>query len=109
YCIQQGILQECISPWTPGDNGLAKRQWRTLLNKVGCLLNTTDLPKQLWTDAIATATLVNNFSPTSTLHFNASYHPWHSHPLDLSPLSIFGAWAYVLHDRSRRGKLAPTT
>ncbi|CAN0050260.1 unnamed protein product [Choristocarpus tenellus] len=91
YCTHHTILQEFTNPFTPQDNGLAERQWCTIFPKARSILNSMDLPKQLWTEAVATATHLTNLSPTASLNYDTPYHAWHTTQPDLSTLRVFGA------------------
>ena len=45
FCSEQGILRHRTVRNTPQQNGVAERMNRTLLDKVRCLLITSNLPK----------------------------------------------------------------
>ncbi|CAN0008290.1 unnamed protein product, partial [Choristocarpus tenellus] len=92
YCTHHNIHQEFTNPYTPQDNGLAERQWRNTFPKARSIINSMDLPKQLWTETVATASHLTNLSPTATLKYDTPYHTWRTTQPDLSTLRVFGAW-----------------
>ncbi|GAU30308.1 hypothetical protein TSUD_385290 [Trifolium subterraneum] len=59
-CEQEGIIREVTPPYTPQQNDIAERKNRTIMNMVRSMLNSKDLPKELWGEAVATATYVLN-------------------------------------------------
>jgi transposase InsO family protein len=66
-CEQDGIIHEVTPPYTPQQNGIAERKNRTIMNMVRSMLNSKSLPKELWGEAVATATYVLNRCPTKRL------------------------------------------
>lgn len=70
---------------------------RTLLDKARTMYVETDLPKYLWGEAIRTAALLLNRSPTFALNGGIPAVKWYGHN-DLQKIRTFGckAYAYVL-------------
>lgn len=58
--IKHRIRHETTAPYSPHQNGTAKRNWRTLFDMARCMLIESGLPKQLWTYAVQTAAVVRN-------------------------------------------------
>lgn len=54
------IKHETSAPYSPHQNGTAERNWRTLSDMAWCMLIENSLPKQLWTYAVQTATVMRN-------------------------------------------------
>ncbi|MBW0549240.1 hypothetical protein O181_088955 [Austropuccinia psidii MF-1] len=68
---QHGFTHIVASPYTPENNGIAERENRTILDKAQCLLLSSCLPKQYWSEAINTATYLTNILPTPS---KKNYH-----------------------------------
>ena len=58
--IKHRIKHETSAPYCPHQNGTAERDWRTLSDMAWCMLIENSLPKQLWTYAVQTATVMRN-------------------------------------------------
>lgn len=57
---KRGVRHETSAPYSPHQNGKAKRNWRTLFDMAWCMLLGSNLPKTLWTHAVQTAAVVRN-------------------------------------------------
>lgn len=64
FCVQKGVKHELAAPYTPQQNGVAKRKNRTLLENARSMLKAGGLQKCFLADAISTATYMSNISPT---------------------------------------------
>ena len=62
-CLQKGISQEFSAPYTPQQNGVAERSWRTLISMVRCMLKHSHIPKTLWPFAVKHAEHILNCMP----------------------------------------------
>jgi transposase InsO family protein len=58
------IVHDIVLPYTPQSNGVAERKNRTIMNMARSMLNSKNLPKELWGKAVSTATYVLNICPT---------------------------------------------
>ena len=58
--VKNGIKHECSAPYSPHQNGVAERGWRTLFDMARCLLINTKLPKSLWTYAVMMSAYIRN-------------------------------------------------
>src|SRR4051812_42084549 len=67
YCDDEGIVREVVPPYTPQQNGAAERKNRTIMNMVRSMLCGKKLPKELWGEAVSTATYLLNRCPTKKL------------------------------------------
>jgi len=70
-------------------NGIAKRLNRTLMEKVRALLFDAEIKKELWEEALYTATYILNRSPTYSLK-KTPYEMWEERKSNLLKLQIFG-------------------
>eukprot|EP00253_Pinus_taeda_P034717 PITA_34717 len=107
YCKDAGIERHKTTVYTPQQNGVAKRMNRTLLERARCMLSNAGLPKELWTEAVATACYVINRSPSKAIDCKVPQEVWKGHPCDYSKLRVFGCDAYALVPKHQRTKLDP--
>ncbi|KAH9704361.1 Integrase catalytic domain-containing protein [Citrus sinensis] len=102
FCKRLGIARHKTVRHTPQQNGLAERLNRTLIEKVRCMLLSSNLFKFFWAEAAVTAAYLINRSPSSALEFKTPQEVWSGKPPDLSNLKVFGCPAYA---HIRQGKL----
>ncbi|MBW0478834.1 hypothetical protein O181_018549, partial [Austropuccinia psidii MF-1] len=96
-------FQHIFSPsYTPQHNGFAERANRTILEKAKCLLNSSNLPKPYWAEAIDTATFLSNLIPTPSRHNKSPYMLWTKFPPRIKKLRVFGCQAIVLIPKEHR-------
>ncbi|PNX94022.1 equilibrative nucleoside transporter 3-like protein [Trifolium pratense] len=67
FCDSEGIVHDIVPPYIPQQNGTAERKNRIIMNMVRCMLKGKHLPKELWGEAISTATYTLNRCPTKRL------------------------------------------
>ncbi|GAB2287662.1 hypothetical protein Dimus_037947 [Dionaea muscipula] len=104
YCRINGIQRHKTVINTPQQNGIAERMNRTLLEKVRCLMITSNLPKYFWGEALNTAAYLINRSPSTVLNFKCPAEIWNNRPPNLDHLRIFGCSAFM---HKSEGKLDP--
>ena len=85
FCVEQGIIHEMTPPYSPQSNGIAERKNRTLTELVNAMLETTDLFKEWWGEAILTACPVLNRVPTKNKEITP-FEEWEKKRLNLSYL-----------------------
>jgi hypothetical protein len=66
-CKQLGIEQEFSAPYTPQQNGVVERSWRTLMNMVRCMIRTSKLKKGLWPFAVKHVQDILNCMPRAKI------------------------------------------
>ena len=64
FCAVHEIIHERTPPYSPQSNGIAERKNRTLTDLVNAMLETAELSKEWWADAILTVCHVLNRVPT---------------------------------------------
>ena len=57
-------------------NGIVERLNRTLVERVRCMLLETNLPEELWGEALMTATYMKNRVPTKAVDKMTPYEAW---------------------------------
>ncbi|MCO5582899.1 hypothetical protein L7F22_036801 [Adiantum nelumboides] len=107
YCLNLGIAHQFTIPYTPQQNGLAKRKWGTLFNASHSMLQVADLPQSFWEEASATACYLQNRLPSKTLPNVTPYQRWTQEKPELSHVRIFGTPCYSLIPTEARTKLDP--
>lgn len=73
FLREKGIIMESGAPYAHGQNGVAERGIRTVIERVRCMLADSGLPKGLWAEAAATAIYLDNFIPSAR---NPGVIPW---------------------------------
>ncbi|GJU47575.1 retrovirus-related pol polyprotein from transposon TNT 1-94 [Tanacetum coccineum] len=62
-CVKHGIRHEFTAPYSPQQNGIAERKNRTLKEMVNAMLISSGLSRDMWGEAIPTATYLLNKIP----------------------------------------------
>jgi len=94
WCKNKGIEIDTTVLHTPQLNGRAERLNRTLMEKVRALLFDAGVKKELWGEALYTATYILNRSPTYSLK-KTPYEMWEERKPNLLNLQIFGCEAFA--------------
>ena len=105
YLAKKGIKIRFSSPYTPEQNGAAEIINRILLNKVRALLFTSNLPKNLWGEAIITSTYLYNRTPSSSINFKTPYELKYKVRPNINNIRIFGSLVYNREPELFRKKL----
>ena len=103
YCEDAGIQMQHDTPYTPQQNGVAKRKNRSLKEMATCMLESKTLPPKFWAEAINCASYIQNRMPRKQLDGVTPFEAWGGHKPDVSHFKIFGsrAWARIRLDKSR--------
>ena len=64
WAAEKGIIIETTAPYSPSQNGVAKRFNCTLLELARAMLFKKNLPIFLWDEAVAHAAYLHNQAPT---------------------------------------------
>ncbi|MBW0535199.1 hypothetical protein O181_074914, partial [Austropuccinia psidii MF-1] len=111
----QRLSEECgfehlMSPAeTPQHNGFAERANCTILEKARCLLNGSNLPSTYWAEAVNTATLLSNLTPTPSRVNRSPYSLWKGSPPRIKKLRVFGCRAIIaIPKQHRKSKFSPS-
>ena len=67
FLQEHGIVAQYTMPGSPDMNGVAERRNRTLMDMVRSMLSNSNLPKNLWTEALKTAAYILNRVPTKAV------------------------------------------
>ncbi|RVW64351.1 Retrovirus-related Pol polyprotein from transposon TNT 1-94 [Vitis vinifera] len=114
YLLENGIVHQSSCIDTPQQNGVAERKNRHLMEVARSLMIASNVPKQLWGEAVLTATYLINRMPSRILQFKtpcqillAAYPS--ARIISSIPIKVFGCTAFVHIHKSQRSKLDPTT
>lgn len=106
YLKQRGIVMENSAPYTPQQNGKAERANRTIFECARTMLRATDLPKNLWAEAVSTAVyILNRTTHSSRKNLKTPYEVWTGRKPNLQHVRIFGTTAYAHVPKQFRRKL----
>jgi transposase InsO family protein len=105
FCESEGIVHEVVPPYTPQQNGSADRRNKTIMNMVRCMLKGKHLPKELWGEAVSTATYILNLCPTKRLNGITPEECWSRNKPSVKHLRVFGSIAYKHVPNQLRRKL----
>jgi len=97
------IKIERSCPYNQYQNGVAERNWRTVLSKIRALLIDSKLPKTYWPYAAQTAAYLMNRSPTrANKKFMTPYEKMTGLKPDISNIRIFGSLCYAHRNKEVR-------
>ena len=97
-----GIQWTACSPYTPSQNGVAERSWRTLVEKARTMLIQAGLPKEYWVAAMDTACYLTNRTSSSATDGETPFKKWYGKLPSISHLRKFGCPVYVIDESETR-------
>lgn len=108
WLSKRGIIHSFSTTYTPQQNGRAERANRTVLDGIRTILNDSNLPDELWGEALNTIVYTTNRLLASKSKTKTRYELFTGEKPDISNLRVFGQKAIVREsDNTREGKLAP--
>ena len=90
FFIEQGIQQQHIVPYTPQQNGVAKRKNHTFKEMAHCMIQAKGLSLQFWAEAINCENYIVNHTPTKDLQGITPEETWSKIKPDVSHFCVFG-------------------
>nr|GEZ83508.1 retrovirus-related Pol polyprotein from transposon TNT 1-94 [Tanacetum cinerariifolium] len=102
---QWGILHQTSVARTPEQNGIVKRQNRTLVEAARTILSATKFPLFFWAEAIATACFTQNRSLVIPRHEKTPYHIINEQKLSVKFFHIFCSVCYIVRDGENHDKM----
>ena len=107
-CLENGIIHQMTSPYTPQQNGVAERKNRTLKEMMNALLLSSGLRQNLWGEAVLTATQILNRVPYSKTQI-IPYEKWKGRKPNLNYFKVWGCLAKVQVPKPKQVKIGPKT
>ncbi|GKF45240.1 retrovirus-related pol polyprotein from transposon TNT 1-94, partial [Tanacetum coccineum] len=101
---EKGISQKFSSPYTPEQNGVAKRKNRTLIEVARTMLSASVFSKQYWTEAVAIACYTQNRSIIVKRHLKNRYEIFCKRIPNINFLHVFGCPVYIHNHKDHLGK-----
>ncbi|GKB52023.1 retrovirus-related pol polyprotein from transposon TNT 1-94 [Tanacetum coccineum] len=101
---EKGIYQNFSSPYTPEQNGVAKRKNRTLIEAARTMLNGSILSKHFWTDAVRITCYTQSRSIIVKRHDKTSYEIFRERIPDISYFYVFGCPVFIQNHKDHLGK-----
>ena len=89
YLEENGIIAQYSTPGEPQQNGVAERRNRTLMDMVRSMLSYSNLPVELWMEALKTAAHILNKVPTKSVP-KTPYELWTGRKPSLKYLHVWG-------------------
>ncbi|CAL9021631.1 unnamed protein product [Prunus brigantina] len=104
FCDEQGISHEFSAPITPQQNGVVERKNRVLLDMSRVMLNSANLAKHFWAEAISSACYTANRVYLRPKSKATPYELWKGKKPNVSHLRVFGSTCYIYKDREHLSK-----
>nr|GEV01073.1 hypothetical protein [Tanacetum cinerariifolium] len=98
YFAAEGILHQTSIARTPEQNGVVKRQNRTLVEAAQTMLSASKFPLFFWAEAIATACFTQNRSLVIARHAKTPYHIINDQKPSVKFFYIFGSICNIVRD-----------
>ena len=95
YLQEHGIEHQTLMPYSPQQNGRAKRFQQTIIIKAESMRHAAGLSDGFWKHAVGTAVHIYNVTPISKAKFLTPKEMWSGSKPDISHLRIFRCVAYV--------------
>ena len=105
-CLQHVIVHQTTTPYSPQQNGVAKRKNRTLKEMMNSILIHSGLPQNLWGEAILSAIYILNKLPKKKTN-KTSYELWKGRIPSYKFLKVWGCLAKVVVPIPKRIKIGP--
>nr|GFB11178.1 retrovirus-related Pol polyprotein from transposon TNT 1-94 [Tanacetum cinerariifolium] len=105
YFATKGIQHQTSVARTPEQNGVVKRQNRTLVEAARTMLSTAKVPLFFWAEAIATACFTQNRSLVIPHHEKTPYHIINDRKLSVNFFHIFSSVCYIVRDGENLDKM----
>ena len=96
YCQEKGIIHRTTCPYSPENNGLIERTWRTISESSIALLLTAHLTEPYWEEARRTAGYIRNriVGGHPSLDNLSPYEKFFGVKSHVRHFKVFGVWAF---------------
>ncbi|KAI5314779.1 hypothetical protein L3X38_043955 [Prunus dulcis] len=103
--LQSGIERQLTTPYTPQQNGVAKRKNRTIVEMAKCLLLEKKIPFDFWAEAVNISMYILNRCPTKVLSKRTPFEAYSGRKPGVKHLKVFGSLCYAHVPKQQRQKL----
>ncbi|RYO80800.1 hypothetical protein DL764_009848 [Monosporascus ibericus] len=117
WLLDTGISHETSPPYTKEPAGVQERAGGVIITKARCLMISSNLPSDLWPEAVEAATYITNRTPTKALGWKTPIQvlnewiakrdktpiPEEGLKANVANVVLFGSEAYALTEAVRRG------
>ncbi len=108
WCHRQGIKNQMTAPYSPAQNGVAKRANQTLVELACAMKRGQDIPEFLWEHVVAHVAYIWNCSYTRMLQNVTPYELWFQRKPNIAHLREFGEPVWVLlQGQAEQRKILP--
>nr|GEY71505.1 retrovirus-related Pol polyprotein from transposon TNT 1-94 [Tanacetum cinerariifolium] len=104
FCDEKRISQNFFSPYTPEQNGVAKKKNKTLIKASRTMLNGLVLSKYFWTGAVWIACYTQNRSIINKIHDKTPYEIFRERIPDINYFYVFGCHVFIHNYKDHLGK-----
>ncbi|CAI5780530.1 Retrovirus-related Pol polyprotein from transposon TNT 1-94 [Podarcis lilfordi] len=101
---KEGIAHVTTIPYTPQQNAIAERKFRSIMDMTRCMLKDACLPQKLWAEGVYTSVYLQNRLPTKGAE-HTPFELWHVKAPNLSHIRVFGSPCYFHVPKEHRHKL----
>lgn len=101
---REGIAHVTTIPYTPQQNAIAERKFRSIMDMTRCMLKDARLPHKLWAEGVYTSVYLQNRLPTKGAE-RTPFELWHGKAPNLSHIRVFGSPCYFHVPKEHRHKL----
>nr|GEX32693.1 retrovirus-related Pol polyprotein from transposon TNT 1-94 [Tanacetum cinerariifolium] len=105
YFAKEGIRHETSTARTPKQNGVVKRQNRTLVKAAQTMLSAAKVPLFFWAEAIAIVCFTQNLSLVIPRHEKNPYHIINGRKSSVKFFHIFSSLCYIVRDGENLDKM----
>ena len=104
FLKKEGIARQTSTPYTPQQNGVAKRANRTIVEMEKSMLHAQNLSLNLWAEAVVNAVFTRNRCPTSAIPNMTPKQAWSGRQRRVDHMHMFGCIAFAKLPDSQRTK-----
>nr|GEZ32362.1 hypothetical protein [Tanacetum cinerariifolium] len=105
YFVAEGINHQTSVARTPEQNGVVKRQNRTIVEAAQTMLSAAKVPMFFWAEAISIACFTQNRSLVIPRHEKTPYHIINDRKPSVKFFYIFGSLCYIVRDGENLDKM----
>jgi transposase InsO family protein len=108
FLKEKGLVQELTTPYTPEQNGVAERSFRTIKEGTQTLLLQANLKPKYWALAAKTFVYTRSKTLSTSLKDGTPEERFTGDVPDVSDLRVYGCVAYAHKPKSQRDTWSPT-